>query len=39
MGFEAIEVTSHMGDRDIDIRGTRVVEDVTRTKMAVQAKK
>ena len=39
MGFEDVEVTSHMGDRGIDIRGTLVVGDVIRTKMAVQAKK
>lgn len=39
MGFEAIEVTSHIGDRGIDIRGTLVVGDVIRTKMAAQAKK
>ena len=39
MGFEEVEVTSHIGDRGIDIRGTLVVGDVIRTKMAVQAKK
>ncbi len=39
LGFEEIEVTSHVGDRGIDIRGTLVVGDVIRTKIAVQAKK
>jgi len=39
MGFEDVEVTSHMGDSGIDIRGTLVVGDVIRTRMAVQAKK
>jgi len=39
MGFEEIEVTSHGGDKGIDVRGTLVVSDVVRTKMAVQAKK
>ena len=39
LGFEDIEVTSHVGDRGIDIRGTLVVGDVIRTKIAVQAKK
>lgn len=39
MGFEDIEVTSHANDSGIDIRGTLVVGDVIRTKMAVQAKK
>lgn len=39
MGFEDIEVTNHAGDKGIDVRGTLVVGDVIRTKMAVQAKK
>jgi restriction system protein len=39
MGFEDIEVTSPGGDKGIDVRGTLVVGDVIRTKMAVQAKK
>jgi restriction system protein len=39
MGFEDIQVTSHGGDRGIDVRGTLVVGDVIRTKIAVQAKK
>lgn len=39
LGFENIEVTSHAGDRGIDIRGTLVVGDVIKTKIAVQAKK
>jgi restriction system protein len=39
MGFEDVDVTSHMGDSGIDIRGTLVVGDVIRTKMVVQAKK
>jgi restriction system protein len=39
MGFEKIEVTPYSGDGGIDIRGTLVVGDVIRTKMAIQAKK
>lgn len=39
MGFEDVEVTNHSGDGGIDIRGTLVVGDVIRTRMAVQAKK
>jgi len=39
MGFEDIEVTSYIGDSGIDVRGTLVVGDVIRTRMAVQAKK
>ncbi len=39
MGFEDIEVTSYGGDSGIDVRGTLVVGDVVRTKMAVQANK
>ena len=39
MGFADIEVTKHGGDAGIDVRGTLVVGDVIRTKMAIQAKK
>ena len=39
MGFEDVLVTSYSGDSGIDIRGTLVVGDVIRTRMAVQAKK
>ena len=39
LGFEDIEVTSHGGDKGIDVRGTLVVGDVIRTRIAVQAKK
>jgi len=39
MGFVDIEITTHSGDGGIDVRGTLVVGDVIRTKMAVQAKK
>jgi restriction system protein len=39
MGFEDVEVTSYSGDSGIDIRGTLVVGDVIKTRMAVQAKK
>jgi restriction system protein len=39
MGFEEVVVTSYSGESGIDIRGTLVVGDVIRTKMAVQAKK
>lgn len=39
LGFEDIEITSHAGDRGIDVRGTLVVGDVIKTKIAVQAKK
>jgi restriction system protein len=39
IGFDEVEVTSHGGDKGIDVRGTLVVGDVIRTKMAVQAKK
>jgi restriction system protein len=39
MGFEMVEVTKLSGDGGIDIRGTLVVGDVVRIKMAVQAKR
>ncbi len=39
VGFEEIEVTSKSNDGGIDVRGTLVVGDVIRTRMAIQAKK
>ncbi len=39
MGFDDIEVTRRSGDGGIDVRGTLVVGDVIRTRMAVQVKK
>jgi len=39
IGFEDIEVTKRAGDGGIDVRGTLVVGEVIRTKMAVQVKK
>lgn len=39
MGFEMVEVTKLNGDGGIDVRGTLVVGDVVRIKMAVQVKK
>lgn len=39
IGFEEIEVTSYAGDGGIDVRGTLVVGDVIRTRMAVQVKR
>ena len=39
MGFESIEVTKHSGDGGIDVRGTLLISDVVRIKMAVQAKR
>ncbi|UTG91178.1 HTH domain-containing protein [Geobacter sulfurreducens] len=39
MGFEIVEVTKLSGDGGIDVRGTLVVGDVVRIKMAVQVKK
>ena len=39
IGFEDIEVTQRSRDGGIDVRGTLVVGDVIRTRMAVQAKK
>lgn len=37
--FEDIEVTKKSSDRGIDVRGTLVIADVIKTKMAVQIKK
>jgi len=39
MGFEMVEVTKISGDGGIDVRGTLVVGDAIRIKMAVQAKR
>ena len=39
MGFEEVEVTSLGADGGIDVRGTLVVADVVRLRMAVQAKR
>ena len=39
MGFEKVEVTKLSSDGGIDVRGTLVVGDVVRIKMAVQVKK
>jgi len=39
MGFERIEVTKYGGDGGIDVRGTLLISDVVRIKMAVQAKR
>ena len=39
MGFEMVEVTKLSGDGGIDVRGTLVIGDVVRIKMAVQVKK
>ena len=39
MGFEMVEVTKLSGAGGIDVRGTLVVGDVVRIKMAVQVKK
>ncbi len=39
MGFEDIEVTSRSKDGGIDVRGTLVVGDVIRTRMAIQVKR
>ncbi|MCY4522115.1 MAG: restriction endonuclease [Caldilineaceae bacterium] len=39
MGFERVEVSELGGDRGIDVRGTLVVEEVIRIRMAVQVKK
>lgn len=39
MGFEEIAVTSRSKDGGIDVRGTLVVGDVIRTRMAIQVKK
>jgi restriction system protein len=39
IGFEDVSVTSKSGDGGIDVRGTLVVGDVVRTRMAVQVKR
>ncbi len=39
MGFESIEVTRYGGDGGIDVRGTLLISNVVRIKMAVQAKR
>ncbi len=39
IGFEDVEVTQRSGDKGIDVRGTLVVGEVIRTRMAVQVKK
>lgn len=39
MGFESIEVTKYGGDGGVDVRGTLLISDVVRIKMAVQAKR
>ena len=39
MGFEMVEVTKLNGDGGVDVRGTLVVGDVVRIRMAVQAKR
>lgn len=39
LGFEQVNVTRRSGDGGIDVRGTLVVGDVIRTRMAVQVKK
>lgn len=39
MGFDEIEMTGRSGDGGIDVRGTLVVGDVIRTRMAVQVKR
>jgi len=39
LGFQEVLVTSRTGDGGIDVRGTLVVGDVIRTRMAVQVKR
>ncbi len=39
MGFEEVEVTNISGDGGIDVRGTLVVGDTVRIRMAIQAKR
>ncbi len=39
VGFESIEVTKYGGDGGIDVRGTLLISDVVRIKMAVQVKR
>lgn len=39
LGFEQVEVTARSNDGGIDVRGTLVVGDVIRTRLAVQVKR
>jgi len=39
IGFEEVQVTGRQGDGGIDVRGTLVVGEVIRTRMAVQVKR
>jgi restriction system protein len=39
LGFQEVVVTGRSGDGGIDVRGTLVVGDVIRTRMAVQVKR
>lgn len=39
IGFEEVSVTGHSGDGGVDVRGTLVVGDVIRIRMAVQVKR
>ena len=39
LGFQEVEVTNRSGDGGVDVRGTLVVGDVIRTRMAVQVKR
>lgn len=39
VGFEEVSLTSYKGDKGIDVRGTLVVGEVIRTRMAVQVKR
>lgn len=39
LGFEEVDITSYSKDGGIDVRGTLVVGDVIRTRMAVQVKR
>jgi restriction system protein len=39
IGFEEVTITNRTGDGGIDVRGTLVVGDVIRTRMAVQVKR
>jgi len=39
LGFEEVQVTPSQSDGGIDVRGTLVIGDVIRTRMAVQAKR
>ena len=38
-GFESVDVTEYNRDGGIDVRGTLLISDVVRIKMAVQAKR